>query len=53
MPHLITILAIVYVVLVAIYLAYVPDEDFGFLVAILLFVVPLTVLAITVDKIWG
>ena len=53
MPHLITILAIVYVVLAAIYLAYVPDEDFGFLVAILLFVVPLTVLAITVDKIWG
>ena len=42
-----------YTVAAAIYLAYVPEEDFEFLVVVLAFLVPLVVLAISVDKLWG
>lgn len=53
MPHLITMFAIVYVVFAAIYLAYVPEEDYEFLAMVLVVLVPLVVLAIGVDKLWG
>jgi hypothetical protein len=42
-----------YTVATAIYLAYVPEEDYEFLAVVLVFLVPLVVLAIGVDKIWG
>ena len=42
-----------YIVSAAIYLAYVPEEDYEFLAVVLAFLVPLVVLAIGVDKLWG
>ncbi|PWA41490.1 HECT-like protein [Artemisia annua] len=69
MPHIVTMVAIVYLVVAAIYVAYVPKEDRAFLVAIFLAYVPerdmeslagvvvlliaLVVLAVSVDEIWG
>ena len=53
MPHPITIIAIIYTVAAAIYFAYVPEEDYEFLAIVLAVLVPLVVLAIGVDKIWG
>ena len=53
MPHLITYLAIVYVVAVATYMAYNPEEDLEALGVILMFVVPLTIVAFIVDQTWG
>jgi uncharacterized membrane protein YkgB len=52
MPHFITILAILYIVVATIYVAHVPKEDLAFLVGILVFLVPVVVLSIVIDKFW-
>ena len=52
MPHIITIIAIVYVVITSIYMTYVPEEDYAFLAGILAFLIPLLVLAIVIDEVW-
>ena len=49
MPHFITILAILYVIAA---LVYVPKEDRAMLAGILMFLVPLVVLSIIIDKFW-
>ena len=53
MPHPITIIALMYTVAAATYLNYVPEEDYEFLVVVLVVLVALVILAIGVDKIWG
>ena len=52
MPHIITMIAIAYFIVAAVYSIYAPKEDRALLVAILVFLVPLVILAIVVDKIW-
>ena len=52
MPHIIIKVAIVYFVVAAVYVTYVPKEDRALLIGILAFIVPLVMLAIGVDKIW-
>ncbi|PWA83289.1 hypothetical protein CTI12_AA168490 [Artemisia annua] len=52
MPHIITIIAIVYVVAVALFMVYVPDEDYTVLAGILAFLVPLVIIAVAVDEAW-
>ena len=52
MPHIITMIAIVYVVVVTIYVACIPNEDRALLVGILVFLVPLVILAVAIDKFW-
>ena len=52
MPHIITMVAIVYVVVATIYVAFIPNEDRALLVGILVFLVPLVILAVAIDKFW-
>ena len=52
MPHIITMIAIVYVVVATIYVAFIPNEDRALLVGILVFLVPLVILAVAIDKFW-
>ena len=52
MPHIVTMIAIVYVFIATIYLAYAPKEDCALVAGILMFLVPLVILAIAIDKFW-
>jgi hypothetical protein len=52
MPHIITMIAIVYVVAATIYVTSIPNEDRALLVGILMFLVPLVILAVAIDKFW-
>ena len=52
MSYTYIILVIVYVT-VAIFLAYVPDEDLEPMAEIIVFLITLVVLTVSVDEIWG
>ena len=52
MPHVITNVAITYFIVADAYSVYAPKEDRALLVEILVFLVPLVILAIVVDKVW-
>ena len=44
--------AIVYVGFATIYVTFIPNEDRALLVGILVFLVPLVILAVVIDKFW-
>ena len=52
MPHIITIMTIVYALAAAIFMVYVPKEDYAVLAGVLAFLVPLVILAVVIDESW-
>ena len=52
MPHIITMIAIAYFIVAAVYSVYAPKEDRALLVGILVFLVPFVILAVVIDKFW-
>ena len=52
MPHFITMIAMSYLVAAVVYSVYDPKEDCALFIGILVFIVPLVILAIAVDKFW-